>query len=573
MVVVGIDLGTSNIRISTWDPDRPDLPQPLPIGQGGTSYVMPAVVSLHRQRGGAVDIQVGEDADNADNPAGDPNVQVIRNIKRYALEHDSYVKNYLESYLEEWPTWWNRQDRSVELWGQSFPVKDLLSRLLAEAFRRAGLKEGFDWRAGCPVHAGFDYRSELHEAIVGLGGQTPGGVIEEPILYLTLAHEMGVLTPGSYLVYDVGGGSFDCAVAQVTTAGPNSRMTVFGADGNPALGGANIDATLRQKLKYTGAEVFLRVAKEAALSTGIAQPLPGGGSDLGPQDVAEAIRRDLFRSKTLTAIRLALLGSKFIWNRGEGSTPMGEILRRTSRNQVTFLEDLTYRELGEGLTGILLCGGPTKSPLFYENLSETFGDIPIVSSSDLIAPLPDPELTAISSGACYAYRSRHTPLYVNRLPARISLRDLQTRKSLTYEPYTHLAPPPKKLFSPYLSPESLVQGDGEPHRENRYELTVTTLDNQKAERSFADSAINSRLIGSEIRLRVDRLGRVGVQQKGGALRPQNHVLIDSPPWQTPEQRDALARMLEEEERYRREQSDDFNRWLESNPFGWQEHAG
>ena len=174
MVVVGIDLGTSNIRISTWDPDRPDLPQPLPIGQGGTSYVMPAVVSLHPPGRGSSGYSGGRGCRQCGQSAGDPNVQVIRNIKRYALEHDSYVKNYLESYLEEWPTWWNRQDRSVELWGQSFPVKDLLSRLLAEAFRRAGLKEGFDWRAGCPVHAGFDYRSELHEAIVGLGGQTPG---------------------------------------------------------------------------------------------------------------------------------------------------------------------------------------------------------------------------------------------------------------------------------------------------------------------------------------------------------------------------------------------------------------
>ena len=572
MVVVGIDLGTSNLRISTWDPYGSASPQPLPIGQGGASF-MPAVISLHRRRGGAVDIEVGENADNADNPEKDPNVLVIRNIKRYALEHDAYVKDYLESYLHEWPTWWNRDTRCVEVWGEVFTIKYLLGKMLAEAFRRASLTEGFDWAAGCPVHAGFRYRSDLQEVITELGGNSSGRVVEEPILFLTLAHESGTLDPGSYLVYDLGGGSFDCALAQVTEAGPEGRMTVFGADGDPVLGGANVDSSLEKKLNYSGPEVLLRLAKERALVTNTGQPLPGGAV-LYPQHVEEAIQENHLESKTLTAIRLALLGAKVIWNRGEGSTPAGDIIRRnTASRAVTFVQDLNWQELGNGLNGIILCGGPTKSPLFYKGLAKVFPDIPILSSAELIDWLPDSELTAISAGACYSFISQHTSIYVNRLPARISLQDLQTGETLTYEPYTHLAPPPSKLFSPYVSSTSLPRKEPGLSNMDRYELAVTTPDGVLLEQCFADSVINSRLIGSQLRLVINRLGQVGVQQETSSRAAQKHILVNTPSWQTPEQQQALERQLEQERQYQVEESARWRQSISNNPFGWQEHSG
>ena len=59
MQVVGIDLGTTNLRISTWDSDQPDtIPQPLTIGQGD-SYTMPTVVAFRRQPGGEIETIVG----------------------------------------------------------------------------------------------------------------------------------------------------------------------------------------------------------------------------------------------------------------------------------------------------------------------------------------------------------------------------------------------------------------------------------------------------------------------------------------------------------------------------------
>ena len=53
MQVVGIDFGTTNVRIATWDPNGDLPPEPQLIGEGGVAY-MPAVVALHRQPGGNV---------------------------------------------------------------------------------------------------------------------------------------------------------------------------------------------------------------------------------------------------------------------------------------------------------------------------------------------------------------------------------------------------------------------------------------------------------------------------------------------------------------------------------------
>ena len=61
------------------------------------------------------------------------------------------------------------------------------------------------------------------------------------------------------MVYDIGGGSFDCALAQVED---NGRMVVYGADGDPSLGGVDIDDLLKKELRFRGPPSLLRIAKE-----------------------------------------------------------------------------------------------------------------------------------------------------------------------------------------------------------------------------------------------------------------------------------------------------------------------
>ena len=100
MQVVGVDFGTTNVRIATWDSDQPDLPpQPHLIGDGD-SYNMPAAVAFQRQPGGEVTPVVGQDADVL---RDGPDTVVVRNIKRWALSDDPFVSWHLEGEQVERP--------------------------------------------------------------------------------------------------------------------------------------------------------------------------------------------------------------------------------------------------------------------------------------------------------------------------------------------------------------------------------------------------------------------------------------------------------------------------------------
>ncbi len=168
MQVVGVDFGTTNVRIATWDSNRPDvIPESRLIGEVGAS-TMPAVVAFQRQPDGSVTTTVGEDANILEDG---PDTVVVHNIKRWALSSDPYVKWQLDSRGTPKPCWWNQETRRVEALGQELPVKEVMRLILSEAFRRANITGEFEWRAGCPVHAGLEYRSELAEILSEFGGE------------------------------------------------------------------------------------------------------------------------------------------------------------------------------------------------------------------------------------------------------------------------------------------------------------------------------------------------------------------------------------------------------------------
>ena len=559
MQVIGIDFGTTNIRISIWDSDKPDqIPQPLTIGQGD-AYTMPTVIAFRRQPGGKIDTIVGENADGLEDG---PNQVIVRNVKRYALADDSYVLWHLEVRETEWPSWWNQESRCVRVWDQEFPVKDLLFLMLKEAFQRAGLTSGFEWRAGCPVHAGLSYRSDLTQVITELGGTGRGEVsriVEEPLLLLALAHEMGTLNAGSYMVYDLGGGSFDCALAQIDD---NKEMIIYGADGNPTIGGSDIDEFLINDLQYAGPTNLLRLAKETISPSNPAQNLPGGQT-ITWQDYQKAVKEYHFIPKTFSAMRDTYIGAKVIWSRYIDGPPMGEVIGlQDNAGYVKFVWQLGWKDMTADLDGIILCGGPTKSPVFLDNLKAQFGETQIIPTAELIpSEIPDPELTAISAGACYIARRGYSPLYVNRLPVQITLEDMQTGEKVHYEPYEHLLTSPKHLFDGFVSKNLLAEHTEDLFSDKRYELTVTTpdgvllpiagLDGIERERHQVDPYIDTRLIGSSLRLVIDRLGRVGVEQQSRNTEHQKFLVLEDNPWQTGVPKQARERVFAEDREFRK----------------------
>ena len=544
MEIVGIDFGTTNVRISTWDPEDGGVPRPRIIGRGDTT-VMPAVAALRRQSDGSVSIFVGEDADELED--GQDTV-VIRNIKRWALSNDPYVKWRLEVNDAPWPTWWNRELRCVEVWGQQFQARALVAEILKEALNRANLPDEFEWRTGCPVHAGLEYRSMLKEILPDAGGRSSiNWVVDEPILFLALARRMGNLNLGSYMVYDLGGGSFDCALVELREGG---EMIVYGADGHPLLGGSNIDSALADKLPAETAGNLLRLAKEQVSPDNPTAQVSGNFS-LTWQDVESELKGGKYIQRSLMALRDAYVNAKsVVWRRGEGSEAPDDMMldRNDATGEVRFVWQLDYSDMQRDLDGVILFGGPTRSPYFEENLRRWFGDGKVMHARDLVAGVDAPEITGVSMGACYFPSGEHFYEVPSRLPYRVTLENRQSGAKVEYPPYEHFV----ETFKPS---EQFLSAPLQQERDNpqEYELTIANTDGVLMERRIVNGFLESdeRHPATSLRLVIDRLGPVYVEKTSegvGLPWTKKEVVVENPPWQTEEQREILEALRERERR-------------------------
>ena len=555
MKVVGVDFGTTNVRIATWNSDEPDvIPQPVLIGQGDAPN-MPAVIAFQRQTGGVRPI-VGEGADGLDD---DEDTVVVRNVKRWALSGDPFVKWNLETSPMPRPAWWNPDTRCVEAFEEVFPVWEVIRQILAEAFQRAsqaGLDGEFEWRAGCPVHAGLDYRTELARALSEFGGDNKvTSVVEEPALFLVLVQRLETLQPGSYLVYDLGGGSFDCALAVVETDG---QMTVYASSGAPLLGGANIDEILAKQMGYAKSPSLLRIAKEQLTPSGPALVVDDNIS-LSWADLEDTLKKAMFLEHTLVPMREAYISAKVIWKRDEQAATIGNSSIPSLR-----LGDMPAA-FARDLDAIILTGGPTKSPFFRERLAERFGSEKVRTTPDLVpTEIPDPELTGLSIGACYAAAENHSPLYVRRLPARVTLRNTTTGNEVGYEPYQHFVPNFSPAF-PFVSNSLPPSGANAKYRITISDPDGTTLRSQMVN---PEHLSNSQAREGNLKLVIDTLGRIGIDHNG--IR---RVVMDDTPWQTGRQREILRSIVERQRAAEASERERTHRLLWDNPFGWQSVPG
>ena len=206
--IVGVDFGTTNVRIAQWDIDSGANPSSCQIG-GESPFTMPAVIAFQRRPDGEVDLKFGEEADALE---GARDVEVVRNVKRYALTSDDYVLGQYEWDLQQqeksWPTWFDLDTRSISLWNITMAVEEAIRLILREAISMAGLAgAAAEWRAGCPVSSDLVYRRALVSALSDLGctGEIKW-ISEEPLLLLALGRAIGSLSNGYYVIYDLGGG-------------------------------------------------------------------------------------------------------------------------------------------------------------------------------------------------------------------------------------------------------------------------------------------------------------------------------------------------------------------------------
>ena len=329
-------------------------------------------------------------------------------------------------------------------------------------------------------------------------------------------------------------------------------MTVYASSGDPLVGGSTIDWLLAKQLDYHDSAHLLRLAKEQLSPSSPAQDV-GGTVVLHWSDLEDVLNKFQFIGKTQAAMREAYISAKVIWNWDEDAPTLG------GSGIPSLRLGMMAEAFARDLDGIILFGGPTRSEFFRQGLAEIFGAEIIKTAEDLIPDeIPDPELTGLSVGACYAFGESRSPLYVRRLPARIILRNTRTGRSVSYEPYQHFA----SNFSPalpYVS-ERLPQANAGA----RYELTITDPDGEPitSRRVDADGSEGRRSGTQPPGLVIDTLGRIGIDD--GEFR----WVIPDPPWQTDHQRDVLRKTIEDRVESAQREQDRVQRLLTGPPFGY-----
>lgn len=548
MPIAGIDFGTTNVRIATFERDADGIPQRAILAKNPetarTPEAMPTVIALQRQDDGTVSFVVGEDADQLPSANG---TLVIRNIKRLALANDSYVRFQFELRQDDpryqddaWPPdYWNSETRSVEFAGQSFPVGQLVREILAEAIRRAGINDSYEWRAGCPVHSGLDYRLELASALSQINGQAKlAWLIEEPTLLLTMIRRIGSLAArsGTYLVYDLGGGSFDSVLAEINpgnTATP--EMLIFAAEGDPLLGGSDIDRKLGQLLDFNGDDAELRLAKERVL-TDTPAPL-SGNKTLSHETITAALDELRFVRRTSIILGNAYSKAKVMSAR----RPMPDAAEESGRRAggSTHIIGNAYAEIRQNFVdGIIVSGGPTRSPdarqptnPIVEGLRSFWGNDKVQPIAELAPGIANIEIVGISMGACYAAEEAmpdfSQPRYADRWPIRIDLHCLNSGKTVGYTPYEHLALPSKRAES--WKSVALIEEAPKPPS---YQVTITDPDGALLRLDDGDNphtisgylGEGSRTIAGRRCLEIDQHNRVLVT-KETELQGSRHRVI------------------------------------------------
>jgi actin-like ATPase involved in cell morphogenesis len=206
---LGVDLGTTYTCVAKSESGRIDLVQ-----LGHTTPLVPSVVSLRDDD----EFVVGEAA--ARRAITDPS-HTVREFKRRLGDEAPYV-----------------------LGGKPYGAEVLAGELLRRVLEQVQEAEGEPARRIAlthPANYGPFKLGKLQEAAARAGVDDPLLVPEPVAAALAYAQRESVPDGGYVLVYDLGGGTFDVAVVQLTADGP---QVVGTPDGLERLGGIDFDAAV-----------------------------------------------------------------------------------------------------------------------------------------------------------------------------------------------------------------------------------------------------------------------------------------------------------------------------------------
>ncbi|MHB1514523.1 MAG: Fe-S protein assembly chaperone HscA [Acidiferrobacteraceae bacterium] len=341
-LAAGIDLGTTNSLIATV---RSGIAETLPDAAG--NHLLPSVVRYFPDRPPVVGIEAIEAA------VVDP-LNTIASVKRLmgrGIADIQRVGNRLPYEFDEGDTGVPRIRTSG---GVRTPVEvsaDIL-RVLKDRAEAAlgGLLTG----VVITVPAYFDdAQRQATKDAARLAGLKVFRLLNEPTA-AAVAYGLDRKTESVFVVYDLGGGTFDVSVLRLT----QGVFEVMATAGDSALGGDDMDATIAR---------WLLEGRAGSVD-------PGPGEVRGLLRVARQARERLTLEEAVE-IRLEGTGVTRTLTRHELNTLIDPLIERTLGPCRRVLRDagLALPQIAE----VVVVGGATRMPRVREKVAEFFGRPPL----------------------------------------------------------------------------------------------------------------------------------------------------------------------------------------------------
>ncbi|HJL30645.1 MAG TPA: Hsp70 family protein, partial [Polyangiaceae bacterium LLY-WYZ-15_(1-7)] len=368
---VGIDLGTTNSEVAILDPSERDL---LVYADEFGRKTIPSAVAWDPKK---EELLVGRAARNRRGRTPGP----IESIKRKMGHPTTVMVGPKEMAPEE---------VSAAILGE------LKEAMLAHL--KKGAPDEIDVRVGravITVPAYFDApQMEATRKAGELAGLEVLGLLQEPTaaaIYHTWRHQLG---DGNFLVYDLGGGTFDVSILRCL----GGEYQVLAIDGDNYLGGDDFDRryaeVLRKRLSEQGYDLDLDVRDDAEDATRflrlvhLAQEIK---ESLSTREVVMVAKHDFATDRGGEPLSFeAEIG------RAEYEEAIGDLVDTTIRCcERAIARSLEVAGVGAGdIDHVVLVGGSTRVPAVMKAVQEK-----LCAPAGIEAPLQDEVDTCVALGA------------------------------------------------------------------------------------------------------------------------------------------------------------------------------
>jgi molecular chaperone DnaK len=348
--IFGIDLGTTYSVVSYID----ETGRPTVTRSGDGEDTTPSVVFFETDD----NVVVGKVAKES---AGQYPDQVVSLIKREMGDRD-----YLRSFF-----------------GKDYTPPSIsaiiLSALAQDAEADTGRKVS-DVVITVPAYFGLLEKDATRQA-----GQIAGlnviGIVPEPVAAALHYGMSGSADGTTFLVYDLGGGTFDISLIKMT----DTSVEVLAVGGDHRLGGADWDEKL-----------FSYIVDQAIAQCGDESLRDDEAMLQDLRSLAEKTKRDLSRAESKKLIvRSTGVAANFTVTRKEFEEMTADLLDETIRITKRTLDEAEQRYPGirEQISELLLVGGSSRMPAVADALKREFSWEP---------KLIDPDLAVAKGAALYA---------------------------------------------------------------------------------------------------------------------------------------------------------------------------